>query len=240
MQTVSFSGCFSSTSPVTCGVPQRSVLSPVLLLLYMADVLTIARCHGIGAYSYADNTQLYRHAPTDLCVTSASAVASCIGELNRWMCSNRLKLNATRPTSSFLGMCQQIEKANFHSVQLCGFDDYLSTTVTCLGLLIDTELTFAAHIKHLTGRCFYQLCQLRTVHHALSVKASWTLVHAFVNSSVDYCNSILGSTSAAHLRPLQCILNAAARFIDKRRKIDRITDYLREELHWLPVQYRHT
>ena len=117
---------------------------------------------------------------------------------------------------------------------------HLSTTVTCLGVFIDSELTFAAHIKRLTGRCFYQLRQLHTVRCALSVEAARTLVHTFVINRVDYFNSTFGSTSAVYLRPLQYVLNAAAHLIVKRRKFDRITDSLRDELHWLPVQYRHT
>ena len=56
---------------------------------------------------------------------------------------------------------------------------------------------------------------------------------------MDYCNSIFGSTSTVHLRPLHHVLNAAARLIVKRRKFDRITDSHCDELHWLPVQYRH-
>ena len=154
--------------------------------------------------------------------------------------SQRVKLHTDKTDFILFGTRQQIEKANFHSVQLSGIDVHLSTTVTCLGVLIDSELTFSAHIKHLTGRCFYQLCQLRTVRCTLSVEAAGTLVHTFVIDRTDYCNSIFGSTSAVHLRPLQCILNAAACLVVKRRKIDRITDSLRDELHWLPVQYRHT
>ena len=86
----------------------------------------------------------------------------------------------------------------------------------------------------------YQHRQLCTVHHALSVEASRTLFHDFVISLVDYCNSTFGFMSAVHLRPLQCILNAAACLTIKRRKFDRITNSLPDELHWLPVHYRHT
>ena len=57
---------------------------------------------------------------------------------------------------------------------------------------------------------------------------------------MDYCNSIFGSTSTVHLHPLHCVLNAVAGLIVKRRKFDRITDTLHDELNWLPVQYRHT
>ena len=106
-------------------------------------------------------------------------------------------------------------------------------------VLINSELMFSAHIKRLTGRGFYQLCQKRTVRHALSVETAQTLVHVFIISHMDYCNSIFGSTSAVHLRPLQCILNAAASLIVIRRKFDGISDSLHDELHWLPFQYRH-
>ena len=55
---------------------------------------------------------------------------------------------------------------------------------------------------------------------------------------MHYCNSILGSTSAVHLRPLQSVVNAAARVSVKRRIYDHITDSLRDDLHWLPIHYR--
>ena len=86
----------------------------MLVLLYTADVLAIARRHGIGAHSYADDSQLYRHAPADLYVASVSVVVSCIGELNRWMCSNLLKLNTDKTDFIILGKRQPIEKENFH------------------------------------------------------------------------------------------------------------------------------
>ena len=156
------------------------------------------------------------------------------------MSNNRLELNTDKTVFVLLGTRQQVEKANFPSVQLDRIAVHLSTTVTCLGVLIDRELTFSAHIKRFTGRCFHQLHQLRTIRRALSVEAARTHVHAFVINRVDYCNSIFGSTSVVHLRPLQCVLNAAARLIVKWRKFDRITDFLRDELHWLPAQYRHT
>ena len=163
-----------------------SVLGPVLFLLYTADVLAIAHRNGIGAHSYADDILLYHHAPAGFCVASASAMVSCIGMLDRWMCSNRLKLNTDRTDLILLVTRQQIEKVNFYFVRLGGIDVHLSTTLTCLGVLIDSELTFSAHIKRLTRRCFYQLRQLRTVHCTLSVEAARMLIHAFVISRVDY------------------------------------------------------
>ena len=105
-------------------------------------------------------------------------------------------------------------------------------------ILIDSELMFAAHIRRLTGRCFYQLRQLRSIRRTLTTEAAKTLVHALVITRVNYCNSIFGSTSAVHLRPLQSVVNAAACLIVKRRKYDHITDSFRDDLHWLPIHYR--
>ena len=90
-------------------------ITTVLLQLYTADVLATARRHGIGAHSHADDTQLYHHAPADLCVASASAVVSCRGELDKWMCSNRMKLNADkkRRILSFSGRVSTSRRQTF-------------------------------------------------------------------------------------------------------------------------------
>ena len=56
---------------------------------------------------------------------------------------------------------------------------------------------------------------------------------------MDYCNAVFGSTNDVHLRPLQSVLNAAARLIVRKRKYDPITASIRDDLHWLPVQQRH-
>ena len=113
-----------------------------------------------------------------------------------------------------------------------------SPTVTCLGVNIDPELTFASHTKRVAARCFYKLRQLRTIRHSLSADNARMLVHALVSTQVDYCNSILYQVAAVHLRPLQSELNAAARLIVRKQKYDHITSTLRDDLHWLPVHRR--
>jgi len=113
-----------------------------------------------------------------------------------------------------------------------------SPTVTCLRVNIDPELTFESHTKRVAARCFYKLRQLRTIRHSLSADYARMLVHALVSTQVDYCNSILYQVAAVHLRPLQSVLNAAARLIVRKQKIDHITPTLRDDLHWLPVHRR--
>ena len=152
--------------------------------------------------------------------------------------SNRLKLNADKTDFILLGTRQQLDMVNLTSIDLDGVKVAVSNKVKCLGVTVDGELTFTAHIKCLSGRCLYQLRQLRTVCRSLSVEAAQTLVSAFVISHVDNCNSVFGSTCATHLQPLKSILNAAARLIVKKQKYDHITASLRDELHRLPIHYK--
>ena len=73
------------------------------------------------------------------------------------MASNRLKLNMEKTQLTWLGTAQQLTKVNIRTIALTGVDIQLSDTVTCLGVLIDRQLTFADHVKKLAGKCFYQL-----------------------------------------------------------------------------------
>ena len=97
-----------------------------------------------------------------------------------------------------------------------------------LGVLLDS----------LSGKCFYHLRQIRTVRRSLTKDAAQTLVHAFISSRIDYCNSILYGMSAVHMQPLLNVLNAAARVVLQKRKFDHITNAVRDQLHWLPVAQR--
>ena len=77
-----------------------------------------------------------------------------------------------------------------------------------------------------------------SVIHSLAMHYLLTLVHAFISSRLDFCNSVLYGVSAYLLDRLQSILNAAARLILKVSKFDHISDAMRNELHWLPIAQR--
>ena len=145
---------------VTCGVSQDSVLGPVLFLLYTADVISITRRDDIGVHSFADSTQLYQHSVADICVASISRLVSCIDYNNKWMSSNRLKLKSDKTDLILLGIRQQLANINYKSLNINGCDMPVSSQITCLGVLVDNEMTFAAHIRCLMCRRLYQLRKL--------------------------------------------------------------------------------
>ena len=77
------------------------------------------------------------------------------------------------------------------------------------------------------------------VRSSLTLEAAKTLVHAFVSSRLDYCNSLLYGIGDGLLTKLQTVLNAAARVATGTRKFNHITPVLRQR-HWLPVRQRIT
>ena len=154
------------------------------------------------------------------------------------MSSDRLKLNADKTHFIWLGTRQQLDKKNCSTITLVENIINQSDDVTVLEVVFDPEMTFRTHIKRLTGKRFYQLRQLRTVRGVLTLDASKAVVHAFVSSRVDYCNGVLSIVRAKHLGPLQSVLNAAHRVVSRRRKYDHISDFVRDQVHWLPIAKR--
>jgi len=76
------------------------------------------------------------------------------------------------------------------------------------------------------------------VRSSLTLEAAKTLVHAFVSSRLDYCNSLLYEISDGQLTKRQTVQNATARVVTGTRKFDHIT-LLLHQLHWLPVRHQH-
>ena len=96
-------------------------------------------------------------------------------------------------------------------------------------VLFDEQLSMADHVTAVCNSCFFQLRQLRLIRSCLTVADSAkTLVHAFISSRLDYCNSLLVGTADCVIRKLQGVQNAAARLITGTRKFDRITPNLRD------------
>src|SRR6218665_1287278 len=138
----------------------------------------------------------------------------------------------------WLGTRQQLDKLDPESLT-AEFPTFLfSTSVRDLGVILDQELSFGEHITALNRSCYYHLRQLRVVSRSLSSSSASTLVHAFIANRLDYCSSLYCGLPQVRLRPLNGILRVAARMIGGVPKFGHISDYMRDVLHWLPVQQR--
>ena len=156
----------------------------------------------------------------------------------QWMTSNRLKLNADKTEFIWLGTRQQLAKISQSPLLINGQFITPLNKVRDLGVIIDSELSMDAQTWNVARSCFYQLRQLRSVRKSLPTNTRCTVAVTFIACRVDYCNGLLYGVSAAVIRRLQMVLNAAALFVVGAGKFQHITPVLRDVLHWLLVRQR--
>ena len=244
-QSVTFFGERSSIRKLACGVPQGSVLGPLLFILYTADVIHIAGSMGVRVHCYADDTQLYISGSERDAASTMSRITDCIDAISLWMSSNRLKLNGDKTQFIWLGSRQRLTRISKDNLVIQGAEISPLDSVRDLGVIIDCKLTMEDHVNSVVKSCFFQLRQLRSIRRSLPTDARKALVHSFVASRIDYCNAILYGVSDGVVRRMQTALNAAARLVVDAGRRQHMTPIL-QSLHWLPVeatnplQDRHT
>lgn len=150
---------------------------------------------------------------------------------------NFLQLNSSKTEAILIGTPHQIKSSSITSITFSGTNIPLSSTVTNLGVKIDSQLTFEAHINYLCKTSFYHLRNISKLRPILTFSDAEKLVHAFVSSRLDYCNALLIGIPGKSLQRLQYIQNSAARILMRVRKYEHITPIL-HSLHWLPISTR--
>ncbi len=230
---VSIGNYTSELTKMTCGVPQGSILGPLLFNIYMLPLAQIMKNNKICYHNYADDTQIYiTISPGDY--DPIQVLSNCIEQVNDWMCQNFLQLNKDKTEVIVFGAKEERLKvsARLQSVMLRTTDQARN-----LGVVMDSDLNLWSHIKTITKSAYYHLKNISRIRGLMSQQDLEKLIHAFIFSRLDYCNSVLTGLPKKSIRQLQLIQNAAARVLTKTKKVDHITPVLRS-LHWLPVCQR--
>ena len=106
-----------------------------------------------------------------------------------------------------------------------------------IGFIFDENATCSSHVSNICRAAFHSLYRIGKIRHLLNRASTERLIHAFITSRLDFCNSLLHHLPQNLTHKLQRIQNAAARLITLSKKHDHITPIL-IELHWLPVPKR--
>ena len=239
-QYVEISGSVSSTRPLDCGVPQGSVLGPILYLIYTSPLGDILRKHCMSFHLYADDTQLYTtfvYNDDNHLASTKISIENCLLEIDHWMTCNKLKLNKDKTELLIL-------HSRFHSgptlpsaITLGTDEIHPSNHARNIGVIFDSTLSMTNHVNCIVKSAFYHLRNIARIRKFLSYDTTKLLIHAFVSSKLDNCNSLLYGLPKYTIQKLQNVQNAAARVIARLRKHDHITPTL-IELHWLPIDKR--
>ena len=232
----------SSKGYLWFGVPQGSILGPILFILYTKALQNIAKKYGILIQLYADDSQLYIgfKANDPLSVGDAvKRIEDCLREIKKWMRANFMKLNNSKTELILLGTVQMLKKVEPLQVDVGDAKALLSSqeAVTSLGVKLDANLNLKKQVAKVKQNCFYTISNLGRLKNILSHDVKMMLVKQLVLSRVDYHNALYANLPDCDLKKLQSVLNAAVRFIyNAGRRVEARPLLIRA--HILPVRYR--
>ena len=239
----SFKVCIDENLSEECimptGVPQGSILGPILFTMYTVELSHLLKSINISCHFYADDTQLFfKISNIEETTIEVNRVFDCI---KNWMDSRRLKLNVDKTECIIVGStrsrCQNL--ANFTHLTLGEFRIKISESVRNLGVIFDKDLSFCDHMKRTKKQVIGNLINISRISKFLDISCRMKLVHGLVLSKIDYCNFIYYGLPNRDLRSLQLLINNAARIVCgmDRFSRERITPKC-ISLHILPLKAR--
>lgn len=231
-------GVQSDEYSINEGVPQGSVAGPSIFTMYTAPIADIIKSHGIEHMIYADDTQLYLVLDPMDRGNAIHRLEICIADIKTWSVKNKLMLNESK--TEVLHLTSRFKRSPpFPNISICGAEIPPSAAVKDLGVTLDNTLQMRGHVREVARNASFSLYKIGKIRHFLDKSSTERLVHAFVTSRLDYCNSLFYGLPARDLGRLQLVQNAAARLVTKIKRYDHqhITPVLRD-LHWLPIRDR--
>ena len=150
MQRCNVNNHLSSASPLSCGVPQGSIIGSLLFLIYIND---LPNCLNVGSpRMYADDTNVTFSAATipDL----ESQINSDLKYIDRWLKANKLSLNVAKTEFMVISSRQKLQSLNDYTmnIHIDGVPINQSNQSKSLGLIIDENLSWKAHIHEISKK----------------------------------------------------------------------------------------
>ena len=221
----------SSEKTVNIGVPQGSILGPLLYIIYVNDIeraLEKSNC-----ILYADDTSLI--ASNDNVTTAKHDIEIDLIGILKWFTANKLKVNESKTQLIIFGSKGMLQKISNNPLHI----DFGNERITCqgevryLGLTLDSNLSFKPHVNNIRLKISKQLGILSHIKHLLSFSIRKQVYSALITPHINYCSSIWSCCSQTEIHNLHILLNRACRSIlnvrDKRAHVQPFYD----KLGWL-------
>ena len=202
-QYVQVNGSKSEYLPVTCGVPQGSVLGPLLFLLFINDIVN--SCPAAKLIIFADDTSVFlSNKKFDQLLIETE---STLKQLMEWFEANRLTLNTSK--SNFIIFRTSQRKINNmpEKININGKDVYRTDKIKYLGITIDEHLTWKPHIHEISNSLRRYFPIFYNIRSYLNIENCRSIYYAYIYSRMKYGIPIYGMANSGDLKQLQTLQN---------------------------------
>ena len=238
VQSVRIKSVLSSSREVRFGVPQGSILGPLLFLIYINDTPQFIR--DCLLVQYADDTQIILTGDIDEIDEMTSKAENILMNAKTYFNGNGLLLNENKTQCIFFGSRQYISRIPEDT--RIKFNDTLlvpSKKVKNLGVYMDSNMTFSVHIDELYRKVTGTLLYLNRVNDSFDSDCRVMVVQSLVLSILNYCLKVWGSTNKTQMDRVQKLQNFAGKVaIGGAKKYDHVTPIL-EKLQWLRMDKKY-
>ena len=235
-QVVRAHGDVSSKGILSMGVPQGSVLGPLLFLVFVNDISQ--HIFTGTANLYADDTLIYCDGDTPKEVNDK--LQKCIDEVSKWYASNNLVINTNKSNTMLV---TSNYNAKNHDNQLCislnGNKLQDVKDLTYLGVVIDNTLSWDTHVRKVCKTVSFIVSRLARLSNSLPKEVLLQIYNASIQPQIDYALTVWGITTDQNLHKVQRLQNYAARVITNNFDYVNVRGIeLVHQLGWMDVKQR--
>jgi hypothetical protein len=228
-QCVRVNGKLSAEAEVVSGVPQGSIIGPLMFNIFVND---LSHCVPYRLVRYADDTTLYISGvePTALQLKAEEALL-CV---TKWFLDNNLIINTNKTQLLLMGRKNDPLWNNF-KIQVDNVSLLPMESIRILGVTLDATLDYDSHISNVVKKAGYALRLARCAVNFTSPEEKWLLLNSYIMPHLQYCGSLLVGLSTKQLGRLQRFLKIAHRSLKlsayPQQSLSRI--YMNRALHML-------
>ena len=206
-QFVTYNGAKSSKKIIKCGVPQGSILGPLLFLVYINDLSNV--CKYMMPLLFADDTNLFK------CGKNASKLQDEVNQelncISEWLKMNKLSLNIKK--THFMIFSNKGAVKPQIDLYIDGHKITESSETKFLGVFIDSNLTWKYHITYISGKIAKGIGIITKARRLLDKESLITLYYSFIYPYLCYCNHVWGNTFMSYLDKLYKLQKKIVRII---------------------------
>ncbi len=213
-QQTEINGVLSNSGVIKHGVPQGSVLGPLLFLLYINDISESSKI--LKFFLFADDTTVYYSDKTN--DGTEDLLNRELSKVSLWLAANKLSLNVKK--SNFLHFHYGKSKKPTINIKLNGTDVEEKEVTKYLGVFIDNKLSWKSQIEHVKTKLSRGNGMISKIRYYVNDQCLLNLFYSFIQSHVNYNLLNWASTYPSFIKPIDLKVKAAIRLISFKNRYE--------------------